>query len=295
MNKATIIVAVMCAMILVSVSKIPTSKASIGNFNWTGTIVRNSYDDFYGASVTGYEEGTTANLVVGVFDDYSFAGQINVSAVKVGFDWGINYSSSECSVDNPFVITALQYHVFNLNFTVPSVLVASNLVTHSYTIYVEHVNSTSGGKKVVSSWTMSGTGFAVFSSDQADAYNFKQDVNAYPSSLVANIPLLTAKARQLMLESNVAKSLGSSAYARGDFSTAKAQYNMSLNFIQQAWSNETDKWSTFEDSLVDILKGGGTLLTFQGYAWILFGIGFILMSIGALVYLIRKKPQPMTS
>lgn len=292
MNKTTVVFAVLCATILVCVLNMPTSKASISNYNWIGTMVRNGYDDFYGASVTGYEEGTTANLVVGVSNDYGFASQINVSAVKVGFDWGINYSSSECSIDNPFVIPSRGFHIFNLNFTVPSVLLASNLVTHSYTVYVEHANSTTGNKRVVDSWTQTGTGFAVFSSEQADAYNYKQEINAYPSSLVANIPLLTAKARQLMLESNVAKSLASTAYTRGDFSTAKAQYNNSLNFIQQAWSNETDKWSTFEDSFVGLLNGGGTLLAFQGYAWILFGVGFILMSIGALVYLTRKKPQP---
>jgi hypothetical protein len=295
MDKSSLVVVVLCALFLFSVMNIPTSRASIGNYNWMGTMIRNSYDDFYGTSVTGYEEGSTANLVVAVANDYFLAGQINVSAVKVGFDWGINYSSSECSTDNPFVIPMFQYHVFNVNFTVPSVLMTSNLVTHGYTIYVEHVNSTSGSKRVVGSWTTSGSSFAVFSTDQADAYNFKQAINAYPTSTFDNIPLLTANARQLMLESSAAKSIASSAYARGDFGTAKTQYNMSLNFIQQAWSNETSKWSTFEDAFVDILRGGGTLLTFQGYAWILFGIGFTLMSIGVLVYLTRRKPQPMAS
>jgi hypothetical protein len=72
-------------------------------------------------------------------------------------------------------------------------------------------------------------------------------------------------------------------------------YKDSLDYIEQAWSNETDKWSTFENSLVDLLKGGGNLLTFQGYAWLLFGIGFLIISIGALIYLSRKRPQPKTS
>jgi hypothetical protein len=65
--------------------------------------------------------------------------------------------------------------------------------------------------------------------------------------------------------------------------------------MQQAWSNETGTWSTFENSFADLLKGGSNLLMFQGYAWLLFGIGFLLIGVGLLVYLVRKRPQPKTS
>jgi hypothetical protein len=97
-----------------------------------------------------------------------------------------------------------------------------------------------------------------------------------------------------MLKSNVAKSIASDSYGRGDFSTAKTSYKNSLDFIQQAFSNETEKWSTFENSLANLLQGGSNLLTFQGYAWLLFGIGFLLIGIGVLVYLARKRPPPRT-
>jgi hypothetical protein len=241
--------------------------------------------------VTAYEENTSAFLVASVSNDY-FVGQLNVSAVKAGFDWGVNYTSSECSLDNPFGIASSQSHVFAINFTVPSALFASNLLTHGYTIYVESVNSTTGPKKIVTSWTTNGNGFAVFSTDQAAANDYEQQVNAYPTSNLNGIPFLTANARQLLQESNVAKTLASDSYMRGDFSKAAAYYKNSLDSIQQAWSNETSKWSTFEDAIASILQGGGNLLTMQGYAWLIFAVGFLIMSIGVLIFLARRRTLP---
>jgi hypothetical protein len=282
---------ILCTVILVAALNMPLARASITNYNWISTVVRNQYDDFYGTSVTAYEENTSAFLVVSVSNDY-YAGQLNVSDVKVGFDWGVNYSSSECSIDNPFGIASLQSHVFTINFTVPSALFASNLVTHGYTIYVESVNSTTGNKKIINSWTMNGDGFAVFSSDQAAAHMSKQELDAYPTTNLNGIPFLTANARQLLQQSNVAKTLASNSYARGDFSTSATYYKNSLDYMQQAWSNETAKWSTFEDAIASILQGGGNLLTMQGYAWLIFSVGFLIMSVGVLIYLARKRTPP---
>ena len=276
---------------MVAALNTPIGRASIDNYNWISTVVRNQYDPFYGSSVTAYEENTSAFLVVSVSNDY-YAGQLNVSAVKVGFDWGVNYTSSECSPDNPFGIASSQLHVFMINFTVPSALFASNLMTHSYTIYAESVNSTTGPKGIIKSWTMNGDGFAVFSTDQAAANEYEQQVNAYPTSNLNGIPFLTANARQLLQESNIAKTLASDSYMRGDFSKAATYYKNSLDSIQQAWSNETSKWSTFEDAIASLLQGGGNLLTMQGYAWLIFAVGFLIMSIGVLIFLARRRTPP---
>ena len=292
MKRVATVLIILCASILISTANIPNAHASIANYNWVGAIIRNSIDDFYGASVTAYEENTTANLVVNVYNDYTFAEQINVSAVKVGFDWGQNYTSIECNITNPYVIPLYQSHIFILAFTVPSVLLASNFVTHSYTIYVEHVNSTSGNVRLLQpTWAQSSSGFAVFSSDQADAYNLKTQIAAYPSTTsISGFPILTAEARQLIVQSNVAETLAGNYYLQGDFSNAKKQYGNSLNYIQEAYANDTQQWSSIETSLTDLINGGSNLLTFQGYAWLLFGIGFLLMGIGVLVYLARKRP-----
>jgi uncharacterized membrane protein len=34
------------------------------------------------------------------------------------------------------------------------------------------------------------------------------------------------------------------------------------------------------------------LLTMQGYAWFIFAVGFLIMSIGALIFLARRRTPP---
>jgi hypothetical protein len=290
MKIIAVMCAVMCAFVLVAALNLPVGRASITNYNWIDTVARSQYDEFYGTFVTAYEENTSALLVVGVSNDI-YSVPLNVSAVTVGFDWGVNYSSTECSPANPFVITSGQSHVFTINFTLPSALLASNLVTHGYTIYVESVNSTTGPTALVSSWTMSGDDFAVFSMDQASAYEYEQELLAYPTSN-NGIPFLSANARQLLQESNVAKTLGGDSYSQGDFSAAATYYQSALDELQQAWSNETSEWTTVENAITSLLQGGGNLLTMQGYAWLLFAVGFLIMSFGVLIYLTRKRTLP---
>ena len=291
MKKTRIVYVILCTLILFSAVTLRDAHASITNYNWIDTMAHNSYDDFYGASVTGYEENTTAILVVNVYNDYHGV-QVNVSKVTVGFDWGVNYTSS---IADPYAIQPFESHVFTVTFTVPSVLMASNFVTHSYVIYVEHVNSTTENNEFVSAWTRSDDGFVVFSTDQADARNFRDQVNAYPTTSINGIPILTAKARELIVQSGVAETLAGNYYRQGDFANAKKYYGDSLNDLQQAFSNDTDVMSSIENSLAGLLDSGGSLLMFQGYAWLLFAIGFLLMGIGVLVYLARKRPEQKTT
>jgi len=301
MRKAASCCMVFGVLLMLCTVVVLPAKASVSNFNWIGAIMRNSYDDFYGASVTAYEENSTASLVVSVYNNYYSAVypysavQVNVSAVKVGFDWGSNYTSTECSIDEPVQIAPYQSHVFTITFRVPSTSAVSNFVTHSYTIYAEHVNSTSGAKKTVGSWTESGSGFVIFSADQAVAYNSKMELEATYPSYPYYIPILTAKGRQLLAESSAERTAAGRYYTRGTFDSAKLHYQNALALVRQALSNETETWSSFEDLFAGLLRSGGNLLTMQGYAWLLFGIGFILMSIGSLVYLIRKRPTGSTS
>lgn len=288
-----ITVAILCALVLVLAANTFPARAAITNWNWIGAITKGGIDDFYGEPIIAYEENTTAVFVISVYNDYAFADQINVSAVKVDFDWGQNYTSAECNLTNPFVIPQGQSHLFTITFTVPSVLVASNYVLHGYTAYVEQVNSTSAPQQLVlPTWTQSGTGFAVFSSDQADAFTYREQINAYPSTTtIGGLPFLTAQARELIVQSSVAKTLADNYYIQGDFSDAKQYYGKSLNYLQDAFSNETQQWTSIENSLTNLINDGGNLLMFQGYAWLLFGFGFLLMGIGVLIYLARKRVQ----
>ncbi len=279
---------IVCTLGLLAAS-ITSTNASISSHNWIGSLIRNTHDSFYGTTITGYEEGSTAQLVVNVYNDYWFMGgyrQVNISAVIVEFDWGQNFSSTEATTANTFPIPPLESHVFTLSFTVPSASDVSNLVTHSYRVIVEHVNSTGGDKK---DWTDGGYAFAVFSSNQADAYRAKREIEAYPTLY---LPFLTAKARELLTRSSVAESMGSSEYRAGNFGSAKTYYEDASSLLQQAYSNETDRWGSFEYTFESLLKGAEMLLMYQGYAWLIIGIGFFLISIGVVVYLVRKSGTP---
>ena len=292
MKRLTAICILVCTVSLIAVSTAPAANASIGSWTWIGTLMRNTYDSFYGDTVTGYEEGTTATLIVNVYNNLFSGDPINISAVKVSLDWGQNYTSAETSMATPFVLEYGNSHVFTVTFTVPSTSSVSNYVTHSYTVYAEHVNSTTGPKEIVDYWSQSGTRFAVFSADQADANLAMKELNAYP---FMSLPFFTAEARELLTQSSIAESMGNTEYNSGNFANAKTNYQNALTLMQNAYANETERWGSIENTLEGLLSGTQSLVVNQGYAWLLFGIAFLLMGIGAIVYLVRKSGTPKVS
>lgn len=289
MKRSTTICILLCTVCLIAVSTAPAVNASISSTNWIGALTRGTFDSFYGTTVTGYEEATTATLAVNVYNNYWSGHQTNVSAVKVSFDWGQNYTSTEASMSAPFVMDYGDSHVFTITFTVPNASSVSNFITHSYTIYAEHINSTTGVKEIVDYWSQFGSGFAIFSTDQADANLAMKELDAYPTM---TLPFFTAAARELLTESSIAESMGDTEYAAGNFANAKTNYQNALNLMQNAYANETDRWGSFENTFEGLLSGAQSLVVNQGYAWLLFGIAFLLMGIGAIVYLVRKSGTP---
>jgi len=284
---------------LISMSTLGSVQASISGHNWIKPTYRGT-DNFYGTSVVAYETGSEATLVVSVLNNLGGGALANVSAVKVGFDWGINYTSTECSEDSPVQIQNLKSRVFTVTFTVPATTVASNMMTHTYTIYVEHVNSTTGPKGIVGTWTWTLTSapwFVVYSANQADAQLLLKEWttwnNAYTTPLFGLMP---TEARKLWIQSSAEKSMGDTAYTNGDFTEAKTHYSNALNFTKEALTSEVDKSSSFEDSLLSLIDSAGSYLSMQGMGFIVigigFGIGFLLMGIGVVIYLVRKSGAP---
>jgi hypothetical protein len=60
MKKTSLGCIILFTVILASTLSMPAANASISNYNWIGTLARNNYDEFYGTSITAYEEGTNA-------------------------------------------------------------------------------------------------------------------------------------------------------------------------------------------------------------------------------------------
>ncbi len=261
------------------------------SYNWIAPLVKNESDSFYGTTVTGYETGSTAILVVNVNNHLLV--DMNISTVGVRFDWGESYNSTEVNMTNVFPIKHGESHVFTVAFTVPGTTKASNLVTHNYEIYVEDVNATTGPKKLLNSnspW--SGSNFVVFSSTQANAKELKQELDKY---YWLGAPFFTVKAKELYMLAGGAKTQGTDAYNRGDFNGAVGYYQDALDNIESAWSSETETISGFETALKDLIDSGQSVLNMVGWGYALFGIGFLLMGIGVLVYLARKSGIPKVS
>ncbi len=287
MRKCNMLLSVFLALVLVA--SVGYADASIGSWNWIAPLV-NEYDSFYGTTITGYQSGSVATLIVNVGNHMGVV--MNVSAIKVWFDWGENFTSAEVSETDIHQIDPGAAHVFKLTFTVPGITIANNLVTHSYRIYVEDVNASTGPlRQLNSNSPRSGSNFAVLSDAQAEFVSLERELQKYQPAAF----LLTAKGRELVQQAYGSRTEGSNAYMRGDFSGAAIEYQNALTLLKHAISNETTTISGFENAFMSLVNGAQNALNMMGYGYTLFGIGFLLMGIGALVYLARKSGTPKSS
>lgn len=99
-------------------------------YSFIGPLYRGT-DNFYGTSVVAYKAGTNATLTVSVYNDY-YGKPINVSAVKIGFDWGKNYTSTDVSETSPVQIKPYQTLVFNIFFVVPKMFLTKQRTDIQY-------------------------------------------------------------------------------------------------------------------------------------------------------------------
>src|SRR3989304_4042894 len=107
MRKISIIMSAFLLVTLISMPIIGTAQAAIQQFTWLPPYEYRGYDStFYQTYIVAYKTGATASLQIPVYSDtyvghpYHSYRPTNVSAVKIGFDWGTNYTSTEVSMDN---------------------------------------------------------------------------------------------------------------------------------------------------------------------------------------------------
>ena len=297
MKKLNVVISALAILALLAAIA-PAHAGLVGTPSWLSPLKNKESDTFYGQDVTGYEALTSATLAVNVLNEYSGNITMNVTAVKVWFDWGVNYTSdiNLFNQTNPFVLATGQSNVFTLNFNLPDTTTASNLVLHSYKIYVDEVNATSGNQQVFStSYPLPPPAnnkydsFAVFSATQAQAIGLKRDIGKYTSS---SFPFLTTKGRQILQQALFTQTQGDNAYNKGDFTGAVTFYQNATSLYDAAWGNETGKTTAFEDAFLNLVNSGQNVLNMMGVGYALFGIGFLFMGIGVVVYLVRKSGQP---
>jgi hypothetical protein len=310
MKQKTVILALV--VILVLFCGIQTARADIGSVNFMGAYYRGT-DPFYGtgSDIVAYKAGSNVTVAVSVYNPY-YSMAINISSIKIWFDWGANYTSSEVSKTSPFALPLYQSHVFTIKLTLPSDV--STQVTRSYKVYAEY-SYPNASINSLSTWTYQNSNFVVYSNDQADAQNlYLQLITTgliqqgtsyyyyyYPTILnFPYIPFVSSQARMLWGQARNKATGGYVSYARGDFSEAKASYQTALNLVNQSFDIESKIGAGYENSFMNFTNGAASAMNGIGSATLILawgiGIGAILFGLGILVYGIARlrtgRPRP---
>ena len=284
LNKSRFGTLALVALIALTVTELANANAVIPNHNWTDPLRRNFTDDYLGWANVAYERGSTANLIINVGNARGFDAYF---MVKVKMSWA---SENATATPSEYKILKDESHIFEAEINIPSTV--SNSYKHSYTIYT--LWRTAPGDNWATDNVATGSDFAVYSSEQSQINTIRLTLDAYP--YWSPIPVLTSgTARELMINASIHENLGEQSYSRGDFTGALDHYNKALTATQDAFAADTEYASNLEDALVTVMNAGQTYLSMQGYAYILAAIGFLLIGIGAITYLIRRSKPPATT
>lgn len=269
-------------MALISLTVIRPTEATITWRKWANPARTSYLDNYYETSVIAYDRGTTAILLVTVENNHNDSAYFRV---RVKIDWADdNVTSTEHKISKG------KSHNFEIEIVIPDT--ASNRYIHTYTIYSEYRFAPGDP------WTHDDDerhiNLVVYSPEQSEANSLKEKLDAYPPYYYySQIPLLSSsKFRELMINASLHKSNGAKSYARGDFAGARDHYKLALNYTIEAYASDTEYLSSLEVALVGIINAGESYLSFQGWAFFVASLGFLLMGIGVIVYLVRRsKPQ----
>jgi len=309
MRKVSLLVILVLALGAIASTMSP-AKAYIDEWSWLGQV--HDYDPYWDENdVEVFPEDTDATLTVTVFNS-DWDDPLNVSAVIVWLDWNENYSSTECSEDDPLVVQPRTDHIFTVTVEVPSTSTASNLVQHGYTIYVEEVNATTGPKHVSRHDTESGSGFVVYSTTQKDAQRLYDELDVLLDTVDPD-DFESIEAVASWYNGTLQYNFGLSSHRSGDFSDAKTHYEDALELLYEALSTETSFQKDLEDlevefleaqvaqvqanasyleALGDAAKIRAQAFNIQAIGLVVFGLGFVMFGVAAVVWAYRRPIPP---
>jgi len=274
------------------------AQADISQVNFLGALYKGT-DPFYGQTVVAYKTGANVTVAISTYNsDFNF-GAVNITAVKMWFDWGANYTSNEVNIDNIFQLERYESHVFMITFVLPTNI--SNIVTHSYTAYVEYAF----GENVSISdvWTRQGSDFAVYSGDQADAQDLYAELATFgvlqplgyyyyyytpPILNFPYLPFVSSEARMLWSQARNSGTVGTMYYTRGDFTSAKTYFQEALDMVNQSFVAESGTGKSYEDGFASLMGGIGNAFNRSGDSILIaaagIGLGAALFGVGVLIY-----------
>lgn len=248
---------------------------------WVDPEYRDYDNLLFNEYIVAYMTGTTAKLSVPVENDYNE--DINVTAVQVWLDWGETYNSTACSEADPFEMEKDDIHTFTITFTVPATTVVSHLVIHDWEVIINYEkDGVPHTDRWRNEWAPGPTYyFAIFSADQAEAFQLYNELDA---AFDYSPYFSTAKAKVLWGEARMQNSIGERYYRSGKFTDANATFHTVRDLVDQAFEAEDERGSKLEDAQMNYYNAAMT----QAYAWLLFGLGIVLIGVGAIIYAVKK-------
>lgn len=311
MKKTLAALLVLLSIGLVSLSTIHPVQAYINSVTWIKPAWKDKWDSFLGYVSVAYVEGSTWALNTRV-DNYElnstwYPMDIRVYRIAVWFDWNKFYNTT---LD--VTVKYSESYLFTINGTTEQTSIASNLFTHSYKVYVEFEDVKNATEK--RTWgPTNGYQFAVLSQEQYDSalaresfwnfyYRVSSYVNVYAESLSSKV--------QAEKESDMADMY----YGHGEFSSALEHYNTASNLLDQSFTAYTSRKSEYDDLSLNSTKADldkklaeteaikanatatetlasatATATLINSFAFVFFGLGFIIFGVAAMMYA-RRKP-----
>ena len=293
MKKTSMLAAFVIVLGLASAFMVRSAFAGIESAAWLGSFYSWGTDLYYGKSVYGYEENSTATMLVEVKNHLDL--QMNVSAVMVGFDWNTNYTTS---YSPPETLKSGETRFLTFGFQVPPTSTASNLYLHTYTVYVKYVNSTGG---LIDTMTKPYTDrlFAVYSKDQAKARESKEIMSGISAPFFG---FNSTTANLLWMQADNETEIADTLYKQGDFAEAKAHYALALNYMNQAYSTERTSTGGVQDAQLTLLNAQADSFKaqaayFNGLSnmWVLIGVAAVLFAIGYIIRGLGSLRKPVVA
>lgn len=278
-------------------------QADINSVTWIKPAWKDKWDSFLGYVYVAYVEGSTWTLNIRV-DNYELNSTLypmdaRVYSIAVWFDWNKFYNTT---LD--VTVKYGENYLFTINGTTEQISIASNLFTHSYKVYVEFEDVKNATEKGTWYYPKSGTlsGFAVLSQEQYDSalarenfWNFYYRVSPYVG--------VYAESLSLGVQAEKESDMADMYYEHGEFSSALEHYNTASNLLDQSFTVYTSKKSEYDDlnlnstkadldkklAETEAIKATATATLINSFAFMFFGLGFIIFGVAAILYA-RRKP-----
>ncbi|HZY95131.1 MAG TPA: hypothetical protein VFE98_09820 [Candidatus Bathyarchaeia archaeon] len=272
---------------------LPAAHAQTITNNWTGTAFTGT-DPYYGALVHAYKTGTTATLIVSIQNTFPPGPPVrymNVTSVIFAPDWGTNTTVTNSP---PIRINPGQQGIVTVSITVPATTVATNLVRHSYTVYVTYTTPPPGPAGVQTTSIGPTDDFAVYSVDQAADIALIQQY-ALTLSSCPSPAFKSSEAVSLCLQAASQLVQGAVLYSTGNFTGAKTLLQNGASLWNQAVSTESSKGASIQQATIQGSQAAiqaSQAAVWASYGSLLLGAGALVGAVAALVYALRRFKPP---